>query len=62
MQERTMSEGLTLQSANIIAEVSAAIDNASKELRRLSLEVSQSSPCFGADSLLIVYSLLTTLL
>ena len=36
-----MAEDLALQSADIVAEVSAAIDNASEELRRLSLEVSQ---------------------
>lgn len=39
MRETSISEGLALQSADIIAEVSAAIDNASEELRRLSLEV-----------------------
>ena len=39
-----MAEDLALQSADIVAEVSAAIDNASEELRRLSLEVSQFTP------------------
>ncbi|KAF4962478.1 hypothetical protein F66182_18174, partial [Fusarium sp. NRRL 66182] len=34
-----MSENLALQSADIVAEVNAAIDNASEELRRLSLEI-----------------------
>lgn len=47
-----MSENLALQSADIVAEVNAAIDNASEELRRLSLEVNLLLPVLG-DNLLL---------
>lgn len=47
-----MSEDLALQSADIIAGVSAAIDNASEELRRLSLEVDLFLSVLSANLLL----------
>lgn len=52
MRKTIMSENLALQSADIVAEVNAAIDNASEELRRLSLEVNLLLPVLG-DNLLL---------